>query len=103
MVRQGKLGRTIQKAVVYDLVTGQILHVHQHVALEGGFVPDHEQVEKKALEYAMVRQGRDLGRMRVLHIALDAIKPGKIYRVDVGSLTLVEIGSQPVPGMRRPR
>jgi hypothetical protein len=63
-------------------------------------VPDHEQVEKKAVENAMIRQGRDQSRMRVLHLGQDAMRPGKIYKVDVRSLVLVEVGSRAMPGVR---
>jgi hypothetical protein len=100
IVRQGRLGRTVATALVYDFETGKLIHLHQHIALEGGYVPDHEQVEQKALANAMIRQGRDQSRMRVLHLSEDAMRPGKIYKVDVRNLVLVEIGTRPLPGAR---
>lgn len=99
-VRQGKLGRTVATALVYDFETGKPMHLHQHITLDGGAIPDHEQVEKRALENAMIRKGRDQSRMRVLHLSEDAMRQGKIYKVDVRSLVLVEIGDRPLPGDR---
>ena len=102
-VKQGKLGRTVATALVYDFETGKPIHLHQHITLDGGMVPDHEQVETRALENAMIRQGRDLSRMRVQHLSEDAMRPEKIYKVDVRSLVLVEIGTRPMPGAPRGR
>ncbi len=100
IVKQGKLGRTVATAMVYDFETGQLLHLHRHITLDGGMIPDHEQVEKRALENAMIRQGRDLSRMRVLHLSEDSLRPEKIYKVDVRNLVLVEVGTRPMPGAR---
>jgi hypothetical protein len=101
IVRQGKLGRTTDSVLVYDFESGQPLHLHRHITLEGGYVPDHEQVEKRALENAMIRQGRDASRMRVLHLSEDAMRPDKIYKVDVRSMVLVEIGTRAMVGRGR--
>ena len=100
IVRQGKLPRTVSTALVYDFESGRPLHLHRHIVLQGGYVPDHEQVEKKAIENAMIRQGRDASRMRVLHLSEDAMRPDKIYKVDVRSLALVEIGTRTMAGAR---
>lgn len=100
IVKQGKLGRTVATALVYDFETGKPIHLHQHITLDGGMIPDHEQVEKRALENAMIREGRDLSRMRVLHLSEGAMHQGKIYKVDVRNLALMEIGDRPLPGSR---
>jgi hypothetical protein len=98
-VMHGVLPRTVQTAVVYDLQTGAIQHVHQHIALEGGVIPDHEQVENRAIEIA-VGHGRDPLKLKVLHVAADTLQGGKRYKVDVNGLTVVETGSHPIPGRR---
>jgi hypothetical protein len=99
-VMQGKMARTIATVVVYDFETGQVVHMHRHIALEGGYVPDHEEVEKRAIENAMIRQGRDSSRMRILHVSEDSMQAGRMYKVDVHTLALVETGSRPRPGVR---
>ena len=55
-VRLGMLPRKTAKVVVYDFETGKLQHLHQHIALEEGTEPDHEQLEKMALEHAMIRR-----------------------------------------------
>src|SRR5882757_3197548 len=99
-VRQGLLPRTVNTVVVYDFETGKLQHMHQHITLEGGMEPDHQQLEIRALENAAMRHGRNASRLKALHVAEGAIQPGKIYRVDVNRLALVELGSRPLPGQR---
>ena len=97
------LARKVAAAIVYDAVTGRIQHVHRHITLEGGLEPDRCQVEKRALEISLQRPGREVSRMKVLHISDEAMRPGKIYRVDVESVELVEIGTRPIPRTGRVR
>jgi len=100
-IKMGMLPRKVAKVLVYDFETGKLHHMHQHITLEGGIEPDHEQLEKAALENAMIRQGRDASRMRFLHIHdQNAMQPGTRYQVDVRNLALVEIGKMPMPGVR---
>jgi hypothetical protein len=101
-VKLGMLPRKVARVLVYDFETGELQHIHQHVTFDGGHEPDHEQLEKRALENAMVRQGRDASRMRFLHLYDDnALRPGSRYKVDVRNVALVETGTMPPPGQIR--
>ena len=82
--------QSIKACVVYDAESGRIHHHHRAMTLVGGHEPDEAEMEQAALErVAQRRSGHPGGTLKVLHVAHDAIEPGKDYRVDPAKRALV--------------
>jgi hypothetical protein len=76
--------------VIYDPVSGEILHTHESMTLRGGTHPDRKALEKDARDHAL-QAGRDAGKASLLHVDPTSVKSGAQYRVDTKSPALVEI------------
>jgi hypothetical protein len=76
--------------VIYDPVSGDILHTHESMTLRGGTHPDKKALEKDARDHAL-RAGRDAGNASLLHVDPTGVKSGAQYKVDTKSPALVEI------------
>lgn len=74
---------------VYDVLTGHIHHWHHSVTLVGGRHPSEEEIAKDAVAAAQRGSLKNQGDLRVLHVTLDAVEPGKLYDVDHQRQTLV--------------
>jgi hypothetical protein len=85
--------KSIKACVVYDAASGRIHHHHSVLTLEGGREPDVQEIAADALGAAGRRRGAPGGSLEVLHIAHDAMDPGKRYRVDVVAKKLVVLPS----------
>ena len=87
----GSAGRleSVHAAVVYNNKTGKVVHTHHFLIFEGAVVrPKPEELTQMALEHAeaagVKREGVD-----ALYAGKQRLDPGKIYRVDIESRTLI--------------
>ena len=67
--------------VVYERSSGEIVHTHRVVTLEGGREPDEDEMAAYAVSLASRRRGSEDG-LETLHVASDALQPGRRYRVE---------------------
>ncbi len=79
--------------VIYDVVTGRIVHRHDVVTTTGGKHPDQTTRERDAHAQMMQAQPEFTGKTAVLHVDPRTFKPDTLYQVDVKKGVLVE---QPV-------
>jgi hypothetical protein len=82
--------RTVQRVVVYDPADGTIRHIHDVITVEGAEPVSDEEVERRALALA-AEHGVRASDVKVLHTPDDDLQPGKRYRIDVASSSVVEI------------
>jgi hypothetical protein len=78
-----------QACVVYDASSGEVLHIHEIAALEGGYVPSEAELVERALELA--KTSTDLGAKRVEALVVDpqSVAEDRKFRVDLGTKRLV--------------
>jgi hypothetical protein len=74
--------------LVYDATSGEILHTHRVVTLEGGTEPSDDEIARYAVLLAQRRAGADQ-RLEALHVERGALEPGRRYRVDYMNKALV--------------
>ena len=67
--------------LVYDPVSGEILHTHRVVTFEGGTEPSEDEIAHSAILLAQRRAGAGQ-RLEALHVERGALEPGRRYRVD---------------------
>jgi hypothetical protein len=75
--------------VLYEPDSGQIRHMHFTLVLQGGHDPSDAESEAMA-RASLERRGKPHAHLATLHVAHDAVKPDRRYRVDVASKRLVE-------------
>jgi hypothetical protein len=80
---------SIKACVVYDEASGQIQHHHSVVTLVGGKEPEEHEIARDALAAHNNQRSRAALKMRVLHVAPDALKSGQRYRVHHGQQALI--------------
>jgi hypothetical protein len=90
---------SIKTCVLYDPSDGHIVHTHQVVILPGARNVGDSEVESRAFAIAK-KVGRDVSKVRALHISSKDYAENINYKVDVKSLRLTEI---PWPASRRVR
>lgn len=71
--------------VVYDTASGEIVHTHRVVTLEGGQEPSADEIAADAVSLASDRRGSGDG-LDALHASHDALQPGRRYRVEAGRI-----------------
>ena len=81
--------QSIKSCVVYDSESGQIHHHHSVLTLVGGKEPTDDQIGHDALRALGRRPKAITGKPYVLHVAYNALEPGKRYRVDHTKRTLI--------------
>ena len=82
--------QSLKACVVYDATSGQIHHQHRVLTLAGGHEPSEAEMERDALGRVAARRGGPPGgKLAVLHVAPDAMRPDASYRVDVAKRALV--------------
>jgi hypothetical protein len=75
--------------IVYDETSGQIHHHHSVLTLVGGREPADEEIAKDALAALSKQRSRTAPKLRVLHVAPDALQQGRQYRVHHAKQTLI--------------
>ena len=75
--------------VVYDRQTGEILHVHQALAVAGAKLPDESGLITSALDLASQMTGRPVEQMDVLSVPEEELNPHSRYKVNVLDRCLV--------------
>jgi len=73
--------------VVYDRVTGDVLHIHECISLRGGEHPTQAALEADAL--AQLSEDTARKPTALLHVDPQEIVPGADYRVDLKQRSLV--------------
>ena len=77
--------------VLYDAVTGHIVHTHRVVTFKDGEHPDKATLEKQALEQLRLAQPQFTKKPQLLHTAPTSMRADAIYKVDKQKKALVEI------------
>jgi hypothetical protein len=79
----------IRTYVVYDIQSGEIVHIHEYLALPGVVPPSDAEIENEACMLASKRTGKPTSEMSSLHIRRDALEIGVLYSVDLENKNLV--------------
>jgi len=88
---------SVKICVLYDPKNGRVIHHHKVVVFPGAQKVDKTEVERRALERAATL-GRETSKLKALHVSEKECNPSSAYRVDLTSLTLIEL---PKPKMKR--
>jgi hypothetical protein len=80
----------VKICVLYDPKDGHIVHTHEVVTFTGGRRVSDEEVKARAFKNA-TRRGKDTSNLKALHVSPDKIDRRSTYRVDLKSLTLIEV------------
>jgi len=92
--QMGGFGRTDpvvsdRVCVVYDPTSGEIHHTHRVVTLEGGTEPSEKEIGDLALSLARSNREIETRTLEVLHVAGDALEPGRAYTVEPKTKSLI--------------
>ena len=79
----------VDTRVIYDRETGEILHVHQALAVPGVKLPDESELKAAALDLASQTTGRPVEQMDVLSVREEELRPRTRYQVNVQDRRLV--------------
>jgi len=85
---QGKVS-SVSCCLLFDPKDGRICHVHRIVTMEGAPATPQAALESRTLQLAK-ELGLDTSRLRVLHVAEEALAEAAHYTVDPVSSTLVK-------------
>lgn len=85
--------RSIKACVIYDEASGAIRHHHRVLTLDGGHEPTQQEMADQALEAFRKHGNATAAKLGVLHVGADEFEPGKQYRVDHGTQTLVTLAT----------
>jgi hypothetical protein len=80
----------VRICLLYDPRDGRILHHHMVETYPGADKVDQKEVELRAHALA-ARFGTDTSKANALHLGPDDIDPSKLYKVDLATLTLIEL------------
>jgi hypothetical protein len=74
-----------QACVIFDTNNGEVLHIHEVTALEGGYVPTETDLREQSLELAKLS-----GDLSSKEVAVVIVEPGTVagegpFRVDLVS------------------
>jgi hypothetical protein len=75
--------------VVYDRETGEILHVHQAIALAGIKLPNEDVLRTSAVELASRMTGRPVQQLDAVAVREEQLETGTKYKVNVQNKSLV--------------
>jgi hypothetical protein len=84
----------VRVCVLYDPRDGRIVHHHQVVTFAGANKVDEKEVERRTLARA-ASFGSDTSTLRALHVSGKDCDPSHRYKVDIKTLTLVELPKPP--------
>lgn len=76
--------------LVYDPLTGDIVHAHHVVSAPGGAHPDRDALEQEAAEQTLRARNTPMEAMAFLHVDPREIDSDSHYAVDVKSWSLVK-------------
>ena len=82
---------SIKTVVVYDEASGHIHHHHSVMTLLGGRESSDEEMAQDAMRALAQQQRAITPKLQVLHVAPGTLAPGKQYRVNHASRTLIAI------------
>jgi hypothetical protein len=87
----------VKICILYDPKDGRIAHHHMVVTFPGAQRVDEKEVERRTLARA-ASFGTDTSKLKALHVSERECHPSRRYKVDLKSLTLIEL---PKPELRR--
>ena len=79
--------KSSRTCIVYDGETGRVHHIHEVVTLEGGREPGEAQIEADAMEIVN-RKGKNVAKLRTLHLPTEKVPEGGLLTVDLKTKTL---------------
>jgi hypothetical protein len=107
MARERKAADVERVAIVllYDPVSGAIVHAHYAAADPGSELPGRQALERQAVEHAKRRGAKRHGvaveKLRRLHVAPREFRADRAYKVDVRTRSLVAVSRRKSrPGRR---
>jgi hypothetical protein len=69
--------------VVYDKVTGNIVHIHHTIIVPGAIAPSDKEIEASAMRLATKTTGRNAAELAMISIDRNDLRRGHHYSVDV--------------------
>lgn len=88
-IESSPISHRIDTRIVYDRETGEIIHIHQALALPGGKLPDENELRCSAIDLASRETGTSGEKMDVIRIREDDLNNNTKYSVDVKKKCLV--------------
>lgn len=79
----------IRTCVVYDIQSGEIIHIHEYLALPGVTPPTDAELEIEACLLASKRTGKPRSEMAPLYVRRDDLEIGILYSVNLENKNLV--------------
>jgi hypothetical protein len=80
----------VKICLLYDPKDGRIAHHHMVGTLPGGESVDLAEVERRTLARA-ASFGTDTSNLKALHVSEKHCNPAHRYKVDINTLTLIEL------------
>ena len=68
--------------LIYDTISGEIVHGHKMILLPHGDAPAPEELERQAVEMASHATGRHASSLKALAVSHEELEPGVPYQVD---------------------
>jgi hypothetical protein len=93
--KRSRPSQRVDTRVIYDRETGEILHVHQSVALPEIKLPGEDELRASAIDLASKMTGRPVQQMDVISVREEELKAGTKYIVNVQDKRLVVRQSDP--------
>lgn len=85
----------VKICVLFDPKDGRIAHHHKVATFPGGQRVDEKEVERRTFARA-ASFGTDTSKLKALHLSEKDCDPAHRYKVDIKTLTLVELPKPPV-------
>jgi hypothetical protein len=82
--------KDVKICVLFDPEDGRIAHHHMISTFPGGQSVDEKEVERRTLARA-ASFGTDTSKLKALHVSGKDCDPSRRYKVDVKTLTLIEL------------
>ena len=80
----------VKICVLYDPKDGRIAHYHMVSTFPGGQRVDEKEVERRTLARA-ASFGTDTSKLKALHVSENDCNPSHSYKVNIKTLTLIEL------------
>jgi hypothetical protein len=89
----------VKICVLYDPKDGRIAHHHVVATFAGGHKVDNKEVERRTLKRA-ANFGTDTSKLKALHVSEKDCDPSHRYKVNIKTLTLIELPNPEFPGSK---
>jgi len=89
----------VKICVLYDPKDGRIAHHHVVATFAGGQKVDNKEVERRTLARA-ASFGTETSKLKALHVSEKDCDPSHRYKVNIKTLTLIELPKLELPGFK---